>query len=501
MQPARPALIAALLALGFGLAGLTFLKDVPLGLSWAAWFFGLGAAGLVLAHLNRDHAASPLAFLGLVALSPLLLVHESPTLRTLNLGLIVLLLAVPIMSRAPFGEWGERLGEMAKATLAALVSLIPDGARVALEGFRPAEWVGEHNRERAAAVGRGLLILVPLLAVFGGLLVGADAVLQNQVTSMLRLDLSHVANGFVWFLGASWLAGAFLYRTTLASGAPTFDDAVVGPTNRPPQFDFGTRPPKRGMFGRTEIGIILGGLNMLFMVFVGIQITYLFGGAANVQQVAGLSYAEYARKGFFELLWVTGLALPVLLACQGTLRSRGEDRGGWFAPLATTTVVLLALIVASALKRMGLYVEAYGLTELRLYSTAIMLTLSTVLVWFAVGLFARRAPFALGALAAFTLGVVGLNVLNPDATIARFNLARAERTGQLDLAHLGSLSLDASPAVEAAMRGPQRPWHESLRAMADGWQHQAAKADPRSWTLSGHRVRNAAKPAIVASAP
>src|SRR5205085_5750237 len=139
-------------------------------------------------------------------------------------------------------------------------------------------------------------------------------------------------------------------------------------------------------------------LDALFLCFVCVQVRYLFGGATWVAQVAGLTYAEYARRGFFELVWATALVLPLLLALHWLLRTDDRAAQRIFRALAAAQLVLLFVVIASALTRMRLYQREYGLTELRLYTTAFMGWLALVFVWFAATVLrGARERFACGA--------------------------------------------------------------------------------------------------------
>src|SRR3712207_8563019 len=83
-------------------------------------------------------------------------------------------------------------------------------------------------------------------------------------------------------------------------------------------------------------------------------------------------------------LSVTALVLPMLLLAHWLLRARTPAHERVFKVLSGAMVVLLFVIVASALQRMYLYTQQFGLTELRLYATIFMLWISVVLVWFVV---------------------------------------------------------------------------------------------------------------------
>ncbi|HYJ78531.1 MAG TPA: DUF4173 domain-containing protein, partial [Longimicrobiaceae bacterium] len=144
--------------------------------------------------------------------------------------------------------------------------------------------------------------------------------------------------------------------------------------------------------------------------------------------------------------------------------------------------------IASALHRMRLYQAAYGLTELRLYTTAFMLWLSAVFAWLAVTVLrGRRERFAFGAVVAALEALVVLHAVNPDALIVRVNTGRADAAVRFDARYAASLSADAVPALLAAL--PRLPAAdrclaaERLRARWDGegesW---------RAWSLGRGRA-------------
>jgi hypothetical protein len=164
-----------------------------------------------------------------------------------------------------------------------------------------------------------------------------------------------------------------------------------------------------------------------------------------------LTYAEYARRGFFELVWVAGLTLPLLLVLD---RLRPDDRAVelLFRALAGVTILLLVVVMISAVQRMRLYVDEFGLTELRLYPTAFMVWLAIVFAWFAAtALRGQGRRFAIGAVCAGFATLLGLNLLNPDAFIARANLERTASSRPVDLGYLFSLSGDAVPMLIDAL--------------------------------------------------
>jgi hypothetical protein len=228
---------------------------------------------------------------------------------------------------------------------------------------------------------------------------------------------------------------------------------------------------------------VLAALDLLFFAFVLVQLRYLFGGRDLVAARAGLTYAEYARHGFFELVAVAVLVLPLLLVVNGVVRGRPRQVGA-IRVLSAALVALVFVVMASALERMWLYQREYGLTELRIYATGVILWLAVVFVWLgATVLRGRPRAFAIGTLAAGFVASAAINVVDPDALIARTNLSRP----QVDIAYLGRLSDDAIPtllrrlpSLEPSLRRPLAVALLTRDERGGGWQ---------SWNLSRQRAR------------
>jgi hypothetical protein len=199
---------------------------------------------------------------------------------------------------------------------------------------------------------------------------------------------------------------------------------------------------------RWEWALPLGVLDVLFIAFVVVQATVLFGGHRHVLETEGLTYAEYARQGFWQLLWVSALTLVVL---SGVIRVAGRASAAdrrLLRILVGTTCLTSVVVVISAIHRMSLYQEAYGFSVQRLMVIAMELWLGAVFVLIAVagiGMTGRWLPRAVLVTGVLTL--LGVAALNPERWIADHNVDRYEQTGQLDADYLLDLSTDVEPAL------------------------------------------------------
>jgi len=245
--------------------------------------------------------------------------------------------------------------------------------------------------------------------------------------------------------------------------------------------------PERHRLGRVEVGIALGLLSTLFALFVVVQIRYLFGGEDAVTSSIDLTYAQYAREGFFQLVVASLLLLPVLAGIDWA-RKRDVTSSRLFIGFAITLVVLLFVIMASAWQRLAIYRDAFGLTESRFYAAATLPWLAVALVWFLVSVARRRMEHFLAGAAALAVGVLlALAVLNPDGFIARTNLARLDDGRPFDATYASVLSADAVPTlIERFDTLPAAEQCVLATAIRD---HQSEdNSDLRAWNWSRHRA-------------
>ena len=279
-----------------------------------------------------------------------------------------------------------------------------------------------------AALVRGVLLAAPVVLVVGLLLGSADPVFASFFH--FPTDAGDLVLHAVLLTFGAWGAAGLL---RLASAAP-----------------YDLRPQGRRILGTVEATTVLAGLVTVFAAFAVSQLVTVLGGADYVRRTAGLSYAEYARNGFFQLLAVAAITLGVLLALRASVRV--ADRR--FLVLSEAAVVLTLLLVAGAVRRLSLYEQAYGLTLLRLWSVLFALWLGGVFVLLGLSLAGVRRSHAWFVPAAVALGLATLlvvDVANPEAIIVRRNVARLAASDHLDPAHLAGLSDDAVPALADAL--------------------------------------------------
>jgi hypothetical protein len=400
--------------------------------------------------------------------------RDSDALRALNA--LVAVFFAGIAAHETVGGSG-RAWSVTGAVYAQVVAAANAAAGASRLLFREIDWKGSFGAGRTrhlAAAARGLLIAVPLLVVFGALFVSADAEFARRVRRLFDFDLDDIIRHGGFAAALAWVSGGLLRR--LFHGAELVEPVAVS----------STRPGN----GAIEAAIALGSLNFLFLAFVAVQVPYLFGGEQYVAEAAGLTAAEYARRGFFELALVAALLLGVLLAADWLLPPGGGRARAVLAWLGVPLVALLMAVVASAMQRMAIYARSFGLTELRVYTSAFMLLVVAWFVWFVpTVLRGNRARFIIGAIWIGAAAALLLQAANPDGIIARANLSRAREGKPADLAYTATLSADAAPALAAGFAALPPQVNARMDNLRARWRSTAEQG----WqSLNLSRIRAAA---------
>ncbi|MEO8608462.1 MAG: DUF4173 domain-containing protein [Chloroflexota bacterium] len=325
------------------------------------------------------------------------------------------------------------------------------------EGGEAWSWLREARHSRGgqfAKAVRGLAFATPVIFVFAILLGSADAVFASYI-SKAWTSVTHLLG--IQYLGETFgQLGVTLVFGTLMTGAVGY--SLMRKINLPaeltdeegnpisaPQTDEKRKPGFK--LSTIESGIILGSVALLFAVFVVIQFTYFFGGRSNIT-VEGLTYAQYARRGFFELVAVSTMTLGLAMFLDRVTLRHEQREKLIFRAVAVVLVALTTVLLTSAAQRMWLYEEAYGFTQLRVYTHVAIGWLGVMFGVFVLALFrVRKNVFSLGTVLVLIGYLVSLNLMNVDYYMAERNVARYRDGQKLDFAFLNILSADAVPVI------------------------------------------------------
>ncbi|MPZ88856.1 MAG: DUF4173 domain-containing protein [Nitriliruptorales bacterium] len=344
--------------------------------------------------------------------------------------------------------WLVPLDIMAALGLLLLASSLARGGSVTDLGFGQAFARGSHaawhlaagpaylrgvagGRDRSVLI--GLALAVPVVTTLGLLLGSADVVFASFV------DSTSVPTHALLLAAGIWGAAGLLRL------------ARAKPADQPGS-------PRRWL-GGIEGLILLGAVSAVLVAFAAAQLIALSEGGQRVIETAGLTYAEYARSGFFQLLAVAALNVALLLAVRAWVRPETDTMSRWVLISSEVTVMLTLSLVVVAFRRLSLYIEAFDLTMLRLFVGFFTVWIGVVLLLIAgylAGLWRGRAWFGPACGASGLLILLALNVMNPEAVVARYNLDRLDartaerpttRTPHFDLLYTAQLTDDAVPAI------------------------------------------------------
>jgi hypothetical protein len=335
-----------------------------------------------------------------------------------------------------------------------------------LRALRSMPEIAPRPNAAVVPVARGLGLVGIVTLPFAALLISADAA------------FAAIAGGIPFPSADLWPARGVVFVCVLAGAL----GLGLVRRDRPTQLSL----ERRRMLRPVEWILPLGALVALFVAFVGVQVTVLFGGRDHVLATTGLTYAEYARSGYWQLLAAALLTLVVIAAALRLADTPGSIHRTMLRTLLAALCLLTLVLLASALHRLGLYESAFGLTRLRLTAEAFAWGLGGffVLIVLAGMVPLLQRHFARVAIAAAAVALLSFSLSSPDRTIARHNIARWHETGRLDVAYLQTLGADAAPAIAGLPPGLREV---ALAPLAG----RLAQGDPwGSLNLSRHRARS-----------
>lgn len=393
--------------------------DTPIGISALIFIAGLVVATLLAGRfeavkVSRKNAALlvPLFFF-----TTMLFVRTNEFLVFINVLMVLLLLLLWAHFFSAETPFTQTIPQFIINPLRVIVNAMFGGFSVISE-VANASRESEKGRSNMLPIVRGLLLALPILAVFTGLLGSADLIFAQKLDALLDFpDTAEIILRILLLLWIAWLAvGAMAYAVTRGARVLSAEQAAkVGNTPLPRR--------KTAILGSIETTIVLGLVNILFAAFVALQFVYLFGGASNIS-IDGYTYAEYARRGFFEMVLVAVLALGMILFLNIATKRNIKRQANVFNALSTLMLVFVTVMLVSAHQRLQLYEMMYGFTLLRLQSHTFILWLALGIVWVIFILWRHPQRAAIGLFICLLGFVAHLNIMNPDALIVRHNVAR-----------------------------------------------------------------------------
>ncbi|HSB00688.1 MAG TPA: DUF4173 domain-containing protein [Anaerolineales bacterium] len=427
-----------------------------LGVNFAIFVLLCLLTGILLLQADGLHLArnSGLLLLPIAFLAAVTFIRLEPLTVFLAVAMVLFLLGLFALTYLS-GEWVRySLVNYLLGYLGLFVSMIGRPIGFAAENRLAQPSPGEKRRTQIWPILRGVVIALPVVAIFAALLSSADPIFANRFNDFIDVfkieNLPEYIFRLVLILAVAYtLAGTFLHAAR-KSAEKVEEKTWVSP-----------------FLGFTEAPIVLGSVVLLFVAFVVVQFQYFFGGQANIS-IAGYTYSEYARKGFGELVAVAFFSLLLLLGLGAITRRDTENQRRTFSGLGIALVGLVIVMLVAAFQRLVLYEMAYGFSRLRTYTHVFMIWLGLLLVVVVILEILHRERVAALAMLLTALGfAISLSLLNVDAFIVRQNIQRELRgTGEkpaaqgradLDAQYFLDLSEDSIPPLVSAFHSKSLP--------------------------------------------
>lgn len=455
----------------------------PLGISYFIFVLTVSTAGFILTWLEdvKPNLFSLLLALMAVAFSAMTFIRQEPFTNFINVLLSLICLALLALTFSS-GLWVKySVADMITGIFRLAGSALAGGSGL-LAAPRPTitedsveNLPAQKHRISIWAVVRGLLLAFPIVFFLALLLVSADPVFSKELAKLLDLErfleyaVRMVMVGIIGYL----ISGIYGYAISKSQRSD-----LIGLN----------KPWFSAFLGFTESSIILVGVNLLFAFFVTVQFKYFFGGQENIV-IDGYTYAEYARKGFGELVWVAILSLMLFLGLSAITRRDSIHKQRWFSAFCLVLVCLVGVILVSSFIRLSLLEDAYGFTRLRAYSHVFMVWLGILLAAVMVlEIIPYRRGFAMAAF--FTLVGFGLtlNIMNIDGFIVRSNVARTESGNELDYQYFQELSTDSVLQTLEEFRTTENDETKHLLGVALVCRSGILEDQLQKWQWQGYHV-------------
>ena len=275
----------------------------------------------------------------------------------------------------------------------------------------------------------GLIITVPVTAIVAALLMSADDRLMNMLAniyeSIFSAKMCDIIGQLLLAVPLSMYLFGMLYANTHRSLIePLSEQGCV-------QKLFSIRFV-RNLVMYTAVTPLC----ILYVMFFISQANYFLSAFTN-SLPDGFTYADYARKGFFELCAVAVINLAVLCCISLFSKKAGREKPAALKVYSVVLSVFTLILIATAMSKMVMYISNYGLTELRVYTSWFMVLLALVFVLIIIKQFRFDMKFAKYFSAVFTLMFALLCFSRPETVIAKYNIV------MYNSGHLAELDKDA----------------------------------------------------------
>ena len=376
-------------------------------------------------------------------------------------GIFLLIMSFILRQYYDTKKW--KIGKFFTAICETFIVALGDIADPFIHAFGYFKTKKNKNMERSLLVLLGVVITLPIAAIILLLLGSADVVFRNILTEFTA-DINISDGVSIFFIVVFFFFGTYVLTAHLCKH--TLNEEVSDRRKWQP-----------------VIGIVLNGmLSMIYVLFCGIQVMYLFMG--NMVLPEGYTYAEYAREGFFELLTVGILNFIIVLVTMALFRNNGVLKG-----LLTIMSICTLIMIVSSTTRMIMYIRYYYMTFTRVLVLWTLLVLFLLFLGVIVSIYSEKFNLFHYCTVVVTIFYITLSFARPDYLIAKINVSALSQKenqtesqtdgfflgeGNVDMNYLIRLSADAVPVIApviADMEGDTtslvKTWKRNLQGVGN----------------------------------
>lgn len=344
-----------------------------------------------------------------------------------------------------FGKYGKELAAAVFGAIGKCFTPFSDG-----EAFLKKYDIGKNKKTSYILAGIG--IALPFVLILTGLLCQADLVFEDMIGRILKnITFPRRMFGILFMMCFGFFSSYCGVR-------------YIGLHSREERVE-----QRKGAEPLLAIAL-LGTVLIVYLIFCGIQVFYLFLGAGTLPQ--GVTYADYARTGFFQLLFICLLNVAAVLMIKKYFR---ENKG--LNVCLITVCGCTFIMTASSAYRMLLYISAYCLTVLRCFVLAALLAIAVIMAGVTVFIVKKEFPLLKFTVAALCIIYTGCSFVRMDYVIADYNLNHwTGKAEAIDYGYIACLSTDAAPVVAEYGRK-----HPGVQKKYELWREEAAAGTTSEW--------------------
>lgn len=257
------------------------------------------------------------------------------------------------------------------------------------------------NKKGIGKVLIGLLCAVPVLLVVIPLLLSSDEAFRGMMDRMFENTGSTL---FKVAFGIGMSVFAVCYGFCLKLGR--------------------TVKEREGKFAGIEnvyIISFLSAISVCYLLYLFSQLAYFFSAFKGFLPNGGITYAQYARKGFFEICVIAVINLALVFGAMLLAKKQNGKVSHPIKLLATFIGIFTLIIITTAISKMVLYINAYGMTVLRLTTSAFMVFLAVVFISVILRVYIRKVNIVKTALLTAGCVVLILGTVNVNRVCGKYN--------------------------------------------------------------------------------